>query len=76
MDRTSSIIWLRQQAFRCLEAASAWPDDCVRRRLNHLAEECVALSMDMESSMSCAHSMDGPSPRGHDGERIAAIGRP
>ena len=58
MTNISSILWLRQEAFKFIETARVWPDECVRRRLERLAEECRVLSMEMETSMARAEEFE------------------
>lgn len=52
-----NVLWLRQEAFRLVELARACPDTHVRRRLQRLAEECCAVSMELESAMARAEGM-------------------
>jgi len=75
MASMTSVLWLRQEAFHFVEAARAWPDEHVRRRLHHLAEECRVLSMEMEAHMSRANAAAPPPTLRRRGERTSAFER-
>ncbi len=57
MVTMSNVLSLRQEAFRLVELARACPDAQVRRRLQRLAEECCAVSVELESAVARAEGM-------------------